>query len=155
MKGVHIVFLFSLISTFTVHNSLCAQATNKIDSIGNVGIGILSPSQSLEVEKNIDGATFMLLRNNTSATSAFSGLRAISQNQNITLMATSDGFTRGDPGYHPAAVSVFGSSSNGLNIISAIGDGLVGANTGKIRCITTVCRRECLRERQHLSLRIY
>jgi hypothetical protein len=75
--------LFIYLVHLLIGNIVRGQVTNKIDVSGNVGIGILTPTQPLEVEKNQDGATFILVRNSTSNTSAFSGVRAISQNQNI------------------------------------------------------------------------
>jgi hypothetical protein len=62
-------------------------------------------------------------------------MSAIGQNQNISLTARSDAYSRSYPGFHPSSVSLVGSSAT-LNIISNAGTGSVGRNTGKIRFIT-------------------
>jgi hypothetical protein len=118
------------------HARLCAQ-DNKIDPAGNVGIGTLSPNYPLEIVKNIDGAAFVSMANNTSGNDAYAGYRLVSHNQSILLSALSDGFARSYPGYHRGAVQLQARAYNGLNIISNKGAGTAGSNTGVIRFITT------------------
>jgi hypothetical protein len=110
--------------------------TNTFPSSGNVGIGTTTPVNLLEVQRDQDAGTFMVVRNAASSTSAYTGIRANSQNQSVSIMANSDGFSRPYPGFHTSSVAILGDAANGLNIISDAGGTTPGPNAGMIRFIT-------------------
>jgi hypothetical protein len=104
---------------------------------GNIGIGTTNPSALLEVERNQNGFTGIVLRNTQNNTNSYAGFLAIGQKQQIRIFANSDSLSRLYPGYHPGATILSGGGANGLNIISDAGDiASPGGNTGMIRFIT-------------------
>jgi hypothetical protein len=103
---------------------------------GNVGIGTTAPSQPLQVQRDQDAYTGINVKNTTSNTNAQAGVSATGQNNSVGINALSDAYVRPYPGYHPGATLITASSTGGLNIVSNIGTGTVGANTGAIRFIT-------------------
>lgn len=122
---------------FNVYNYGTASIPFTINKASNnVGIGTASPSSQLEVRKDYDGGTFIISQNTNNSTSAYAGFAGKVQNHAVQLTALSDGLSRAYPGFHASSTMLYGSSSNGLNIISDVGTGSIGPNTGVIRFIT-------------------
>lgn len=108
-----------------------------IDATGNVGVGTTIPDSLITAVANRNSDTVISVSNTTNGSNADAAFSATSQNNYIQVISLSDSYSRGYAGFHSGSSLIFGGSTRGLNIISGLGSGSAGADTGKIRFITS------------------
>lgn len=69
---------------------------NKLETTGAVGVGTLTPSSLLDVEKNYDGTTFVEITNSSTGTAARRGISIGNGNSgySVYLMSTSENYNQ-------------------------------------------------------------
>jgi len=94
----------------------------RITSSGKVGIGTTSPSTNLQVENNSNATTTTAVQNTTAGASARANFRAISDNSQLDIYATSSSYTGVASWQDAGVISTAASTSGGLILNSQAHD---------------------------------
>lgn len=122
---------FSGNSTTTGQIQVLGTGSNYI--AGPLGIGIVNPGTPLQIEKNQDGGTQVLVSNPSTGTSANAGFQArsaynVGEYGYFTYLNPS--FSSANDALRADSAALFSTGSNGLTLAAGSGSGFITLNTG-------------------------